>query len=123
MSADENRRDPDVDVIARVFAPLDKIAFGCAAGLVLGLVLALATAVLLLRGGPDVGRTLSLLGHFFPGYSVSWTGVPVGLGYGFGAGFVVGWLFAAAKNVMVLLSLRQVRLKADRESSDLLEKV
>lgn len=105
------------DALARALAPLHKRAFGIATGLVGALVLFLATAVLMWKGhgAPDTGRTLSLLGHFLPGYRVSWPGAFLGGAYGLGAGFVLGWLFAAIKNACVLLALRRLRLRAERE--------
>jgi len=105
------------ELLARAFAPLHKTAFGLAAGIVAALVLFLATAVLLWQGDgePYTGRTLSLLGHFLPGYRVSWPGAFLAAGYGLALGFALGWLFAAIKNGCVLLALRRVRLRAERE--------
>lgn len=55
------------------------------------------TAWLLIKGGENVGTHLSLLSHFFPGYSVSWLGSVVGFFWGavYGGvfGFLVGWLY------------------------------
>ena len=66
-------------------------------GLVGGSVLAVATIWLLIRGGENVGQHLSLLANFFPGYSVSWIGVPIGFfwaGLACGLiGWVVGWIY------------------------------
>ncbi len=53
---------------------LNARAWGIAIGLLLGLGLFLATIVLVLRGGYDVGAHLSLLGVFLPGYRVSIAG-------------------------------------------------
>ena len=57
----------------------------------------LATAWLLLRGGPNVGQHLGLLRHYFPGYSVTWPGAFVGFFWaalgGAALGFAVAWIY------------------------------
>ena len=57
-----------------------------------------ATAVLLIKGGENVGAHLSLLSIFLPGYEVSWTGACVGAFWGavVGAtgGAVVYWSYS-----------------------------
>lgn len=67
-------------------------------GLLCGVVLWSSTAILLLRGGYNVGKNLSLLSVFFPGYSVSWSGAWIGLLWGFVCGALSGtvlyWSYA-----------------------------
>jgi len=53
-----------------------------------------ATAWLLIRGGPRVGLHLGLLANYFPGYSVTWPGALIGFAYGALLGGVVGWSLA-----------------------------
>jgi len=60
-------------------------------GLVLGGGLFLVTNFLILRGGPDVGAHLWLLGNVLIGYQVTFVGSLIGFGYGFGIGFVMGF--------------------------------
>ena len=76
--------------IARLRASVMSIVFA----LVGGTGLFLATALLLIRAGDNVGRHLSLLDNYFPGYSVTWTGCVVGFFYGAITGGVVGWSVA-----------------------------
>ncbi len=59
------------------------------------------TAWLIIKGGPQVGKTLNLLGHFFIGYSVSWPGAFVGLLYGAVTGGIVGWCIGMVYNRIV----------------------
>lgn len=82
------------DSIARMRAGVMAVVFGmtCAAGFFI------ATAWLLIRGGPNVGRTLGLLRNYFPGYSVTWSGSLVGLAYGAVVGAVAGYTLARVYN-------------------------
>ena len=84
--------------VARVFGKIDRTAFGTAVGAVAGLALFVATLVLVMRGGDVVGPHLALLSQYFPGYRVTYAGSLLGLAYGFGAGFVGGWVFAIVRN-------------------------
>ncbi len=73
---------------------LNARAWGMAFGLLGGLALCIATLVLVLKGGPDVGQHLGLLANFFPGYRVTGLGAVLGFGYGFVTGYIVGWLIS-----------------------------
>ncbi len=109
---------PEDDVVAveleRMFAKLDRWAFGGALGIVSGIVLCVMTLVLALKGGDTVGPHLALLGQYFPGYRVSLAGSLVGLGYGLLTGFVVGWLFALFRNASFFVY--EVMIRRDVES-------
>lgn len=91
--------------ITRVFAKLDRRAFGLSLGTVSGVVLFMVTLALVLKGGDIIGPNLSLLREFFPGYTVSPMGAFLGLVYGFVAGFVVGWSVALLRNMTVFLTV------------------
>ena len=78
---------------------------GIGIGLVIGLGIFIATNWLVLKGGDVVGPHLSLLGHFFIGYRVSFVGSLIGLAYGLVTGFVIGYVFAMIYNWIV--DLRQ----------------
>ena len=58
----------------------------------LGLGVFLATNVLVLRGGPDVGAHLGRLSQVLPGYDVSFTGSLIGFVYAFVIGYAIGRL-------------------------------
>jgi hypothetical protein len=73
-------------------------AWGIAFGLALGLGLFVATNVLVLRGGPEVGPHLSLLGVFLPGYRVTFVGSLVGFVYFFVIGYGLGRLIGEVYN-------------------------
>ena len=88
------------DAFVRVFAKLDRRAFGLALGTVTGLGLFLATIFLVVKGGAHVGSHLELLDQYFPGYRVTPTGSILGLVYGFVLGFSVGSSFAIIRNAI-----------------------
>jgi hypothetical protein len=107
--------------LASMLAPIDRRAFGAALGTVSGLGVFLLTVADLLRH-PDQGFSLALLGQYFPGYAMSWTGALVGLAWGFGAGFVAGWFLAFIRNlgiaVWILVARSRYELAATHESLD-----
>jgi protoporphyrinogen oxidase len=88
------------EAFVRVFAKLDRRAFGLALGIVSGLGLFLATIFLVLKGGAPVGPHLELLDQYLPGYRVTPTGSLLGLVYGFLLGFGIGSFFAMTRNAI-----------------------
>lgn len=77
---------------------LNAQAWGISVGLMLGGALFLATNFLVIKGGPQMGRHLTLLGQFFPGYSVSFAGSLIGFVYAFVLGWVLGRIIGAVYN-------------------------
>ena len=77
---------------------LNARAWGISTGLLLGGGLFLATVFLVIRGGPTVGQHLSMLGVFFPGYSVTWFGAFVGFVYAFVVGYGLGRIIGSVYN-------------------------
>src|SRR2546423_455169 len=73
-------------------------AWGISFGLLLGLGLFIATNVLVLKGGVDVGAHLVLLSNFFPGYHVSFLGSVIGFIYAFVLGYGFGRVVGAVYN-------------------------
>jgi protoporphyrinogen oxidase len=102
-------------VLAQAFPKLDRLSFGFSLGTASGLILFLATFILVLKGGDVVGPNLQLLSQYFPGYSVTLLGSALGLAYGFGTGFVGGWGFAFLRNTAVFLYMAAVHRRAERE--------
>jgi hypothetical protein len=79
---------------------------GVAAGVLLGTGLFLATLWLLIKGGPNVGSHLRLLGQFLIGYDVTLAGSFVGLAYGFVIGMFAGMSLALSYNAVLDLRSR-----------------
>lgn len=93
------------------FAPLHKAAFGAAIGVACGLLVFGATALTLLRHLTNVN--LELLGVYFRGYSLSWTGAFIGGVWGGFVGFVFGWFTAFCRNFVLAVSLFVIRTRAE----------
>jgi len=93
--------DPRLEAVLETLGRFDPIALGISGFVNFGLVLFLATAVLLIKGGPVVGPNLELLGNYFVGFQVSWAGAFVGLLEGGVAGFLLGWTIASLMNLLV----------------------
>jgi protoporphyrinogen oxidase len=102
------------EAFAQAFAKLDRIALGLSAGAVAGLLLFVATLLLVLKGGETIGPNLGLLQQFFPWYTVTFFGSLMGLAYGFAAGFVAGWGFAVLRNLTVFLYNALIQRRAER---------
>ena len=117
MKKAEERTQPrtelsgDDAVIVKALAKLDGIALGVAVGLLFGLVVFLATIVLVLKGGEVVGPNLGLLSNYFIGYEVTFPGSVIGFIYGFGFGFVLGGLIAFLRNTVIGIYLHLVKLR------------
>jgi hypothetical protein len=114
---------PD-EAIEAAFARLDPVALGAASGVVLGAAVFLATVALLLKGGPVVGPTLSLLSNYFIGFEVTWLGALIGLLEAAIAGFALGYLGASLRNWGMAAYASLLRRRAEAElNRDLLEKL
>jgi hypothetical protein len=77
-------------VARQAAARIHQQSWGVAFGLLLGLGLFVATNVLVLRGGDEVGPHLGLLGVYFPGYRVTFLGSLIGFVYMFVGGYAIG---------------------------------
>ncbi len=77
-------------IVASVITQAHEQSWGIAVGLLFGLGLLVATVVLVVKGGDEVGPHLSLLGAYFPGYSVTYVGSLVGFVYMFVIGYGIG---------------------------------
>jgi hypothetical protein len=106
-------------LLSRAFARVDPLAMGAAVGIVSGVGLSVATAVLLLQGGFLVGFHLGRLSFYLPGYSVTWPGVLVGLLEGGVAGAALGmvlaWLWNAYHRLFVTLVVSRERSRELRQ--------
>lgn len=119
----EVRQDALPKPLAAALAPIDRRAFGVAAGIVVGLGVFLLTAADLLRA-PGPGLNLALLGQYFPGYSVSWAGAYLGFAWAFVAGFCAGWFLALIRNLGLAVWIFVVRGRHElAETRDFLDHI
>jgi hypothetical protein len=101
LRSDEVTREEAL--IRSAVARLRAGVMGIVCGMFAGTGLLVATAWLVVRGGRNVGQHLSLLRHYLPGYSVTWTGAIIGFLYGAVVGGAIGWLTAWIYNRVVEL--------------------
>ncbi len=115
VSVDEAIEEAEDAVIEVEFAKIDPLALGIAVGVVSGFGIFMASVVLLLRGGPAPGPTLSLLGNYLFGFEVTWGGAVIGLFEGGLLGFAVGALAAGLRNWTLTGYAKFVRWRAERD--------
>lgn len=107
-----DKSNQDKAILMASFAKIDTVALAVALGCIWGLMLFLATALLLIQGaaeGQQVGPHLSLLGIYLPGYDVSWFGALLGAFY-FGiigsiAGFVIAVLWNLTHYIYIAIAV------------------
>jgi tetrahydromethanopterin S-methyltransferase subunit G len=80
---------------------LDGNVWGLVFGILLGVMIFVATNFLLIKGGEVVGPHLGLLSQFLFGYSVSFVGSLIGFGYGLLYGYLTGFVTARIYNCVV----------------------
>jgi len=87
-------------LLRHTVARANEQGWGITFGLLAGVGLFLATAILLIRGGENVGQHLALIGIYFPGFSVGWGGAFIGFVYAFVVGYALGRTVATVYNRM-----------------------
>jgi len=87
--------------VRRAFQRVSEQGWGLAIGFLCALGLFLATVILVVKGGPDPGPHLGLLGVYLPGYSVTWPGAFIGAGYAFFLGYGIGRTIGTVYNRLV----------------------
>jgi hypothetical protein len=106
----EDKKTTLEDIVVPRLLRLNAVVQGVVSGIVLGLIIFVATNWLVIKGGhigPEgqvvLGPHLSLLSQFFIGYRVSFVGSFIGFAYGAVCGFVVGYGVARMYNLFVNL--------------------
>ena len=77
-------------VLRKTILEINEQGWGIALGFILGFGLFVATNVLVLKGGSNVGFHLGLLHVYFPGYRVTFIGSLIGFVYAFVVGYGIG---------------------------------
>ncbi|MGE0816914.1 MAG: hypothetical protein AB7O28_19580 [Vicinamibacterales bacterium] len=101
-----------VETMQMAIAPVHKAALGVATGLVAGLIVAAATAFIVVVQ-PVPAPRLDLLANYFYGYTVSWRGALVGFSWAFLVGFVGGWFVGFVRNFVTAVWVFFVRARAE----------
>ncbi len=91
----------DEVILRKALFRLNARAWGIGMGLLFGGGLFLATNILVVKGGPDVGGHLGLLSIYFPGYRVTVLGSFIGFVYAFVVGYGVGRVVGIVYNRLV----------------------
>ena len=91
----------DQQAVRRAFQRVSEQGWGLAIGVLAALGLFLATVILVVKGGPNPGPHLGLLGIYLPGYSVTWVGAFIGAAYAFFLGYGVGRTIGTVYNRLV----------------------
>ena len=108
MDPQNNRADIGLD---EIFPRVQKRALGVALGVTCGGFLFILTVFHIIVRPEAV--PLGLLGQFFHGYSVTWTGAWIGLAWGFITGFITGGLLGFVHNFNLDIWSAIVRARAD----------
>lgn len=104
------------DMLDGAFPKLDPVSLGISLGIVAGMCLLLATLLMTFTGGDVSGKTLTLLGQFYPGYTVTAVGSLIGLAYGFLTGFSLGWGYAFLRNAITAVYLVSLHRSAQQSA-------
>jgi hypothetical protein len=113
----------ETELLRQFTGRLDPIALGGALAIVCGALLFLATNVLVIKGGPNVGSHLQLLSQYLPGYRVTPLGSVVGGLYAGGSAFLFGWLTAHLRNALLSTYMGLVRLWVNFFDTHFLDRV
>lgn len=100
------RREESIADLSRMVARVQAGVLALVFAIIGGSGLFIMTVWLLIKGGRNVGSHLRLLGHYFPGYSVTWTGSIVGFFYGALIGAIAGWSIGKIYNWIARLRQR-----------------
>ncbi len=95
------KTDWDEEEFTGEIVRLNGAILGLVLGLMAGVIVFLATNLLVVQGGEPLGPHLALLGEFFYGYSVSFVGSLIGSAYAFVLGYLAGWSTARTYNWIV----------------------
>ncbi len=100
MNKNPKATDQITDLVQIRLVHLKATEAGIVAGTLMAIGLFLGTNWLVLKGGPNVGQHLELIGQYFIGYSVSFVGSLIGAAYAFVLAFLSGYFVARLYNAL-----------------------
>lgn len=95
----KNLTPSETRVVERETVHLNAQAWGVSFGILCALAMFIATMVLVIKGGENVGQHLGLLSIYLPGYRVSVVGAFIGFIYLFVIGYALGRLVGVVYNL------------------------
>lgn len=104
------------EYVRQTFSKMYRPGIAIATGTVSGLLVFVATLILVLKGGESVGQNIQLLSSYFVGYSVTFKGACIGFANSFVWGFLFGWLFATLRNLALAFYMSRVKRKMEMNS-------
>jgi hypothetical protein len=108
--------------LEEIFPRIQKRALGVALGVTCGAFLFLLTTFHVMTRLEAL--PIGLLGQYFYGYTVTWTGAFIGLAWGFAAGFVAGAFLGLVHNVNLDVWAVILRARADlSQKRDILDQI
>jgi protoporphyrinogen oxidase len=102
-----------VKMVKSSLARIDKFGFATASGSISGLIVFLATILMILKGDQVAIPYVQLLNQYFFGYTVTLKGAFIGMAYSFLWGFLFGWLFAYFRNFFIAFFIYRVKRKTE----------
>jgi hypothetical protein len=101
------------EIIPRAFARMDKLAFASAIGTTFGLLFFALTLWTIIKHNNGQASYIQLLSQYFIGYTVSLKGAFMALVYGSSWGFLIGWLFAYLRNLILAYYIYSIEKTAE----------
>lgn len=92
-------------ILKKAVLRLNGHILGFVLGFIGALIIFVATIWLVIKGGENVGAHLGLLGHFFIGYDVTYTGSLIGAVYGFVTGYLSGLIIGSIYNAVIFFKI------------------
>jgi hypothetical protein len=92
---------------------MDKLAFASAIGTTFGLLFFALTLWTIIKHNNGQASYIQLLSQYFIGYTVSLKGAFMALVYGSSWGFLIGWLFAYLRNLILAYYIYSIEKTAE----------
>jgi uncharacterized membrane protein len=110
--SEQKKQASKIDInrdVTLAVARLKAGVLGLVFGLIFGIGLFAMTAILLIENGPNTGYHLSLLCHYFIGYTVTWKGAFIGFLWAFAVGALIGWSIGMIYNLVAGIRKKEAK--------------
>ena len=113
VTQDDSLESLSEKIVLGSFARIDKLAFASAVGTAFGLLFFALTLWTIIKNNNGQGSYIQLLNQYFIGYTVSVKGAFLALVYGSLWGFLIGWLFAYLRNLILAYYIYSIKKTAE----------